>query len=106
MAWIYLAIAGLLEIGWALGLKQTEGFTKFWPSVLTAGAIVTSLIFLGLAVKTLPIGTSYAIWSGIGIVGTTIFGIIWLNEPLSAVRLLCIGFIVAGIAGLKMSTDA
>ncbi len=105
MAWLYLAIAGVLEIGWAVGLKYTEGFSKLLPSLLTGAAMLVSITFLGLAVKTLPIGTSYAVWSGIGIVGTAIFGIVWLNEPLTGLRIACIAMIVTGIAGLKLATD-
>lgn len=101
MAWILLFMAGLLEIGWAIGLKYTEGFTRLWPTVGTAAALVLSMVLLGLAVKSLPIGTAYAVWTGIGTVGTAILGIILLGEPATAARLVCIGFIVAGIAGLR-----
>lgn len=104
MNWIILVIAGILEIGWALGLKYTEGFTKLWPSVFTIAAIVVSMCMLGLAMRTLPVGTAYAIWTGIGIVGTAIAGIFWLGEPVSAVRLVSILLILIGIAGLKLST--
>jgi len=102
MAWALLFVAGLLEIGWAVGLKYTEGFTKLVPTILTVGAMALSVILLGLAVRTLPIGTAYAVWTGIGTVGTVIFGIALLGDPASAVRLICIGLIVAGIAGLKL----
>jgi len=97
-----LFVAGLLEIGWAVGLKYTEGFTKLMPTILTVAAMALSVILLGLAVRTLPIGTAYAVWTGIGTVGTVIFGIALLGDPASAVRLICIGLIVAGIAGLKL----
>ena len=105
MAWVYLGIAGLLEIGWAVGLKYTDAFSRFWPSLLTIGAITASLMFLAFAVKTLPIGTSYAVWSGIGIVGTAIFGVVWLNEPLTPLRIGCIALIVIGILGLKLASE-
>ncbi len=104
MAWALLFVAGLLEIGWAVGLKYTEGFTKLIPTVLTVGAMVTSVILLGIAVRTLPIGTAYTVWAGIGAVGTVIFGIAVFGDPASAVRLICIGLIIAGIVGLKTVT--
>ena len=104
MAWTYLFIAGLLEIAWAIGLKYTEGFTKLWPSVGTVIAMVLSISFLGLALKSLPVGTAYAIWTGIGAVGTVILGIILFAEPATALRLGCVGLIVAGIVGLKLVT--
>jgi quaternary ammonium compound-resistance protein SugE len=106
MAWLYLLVAGLLEIGWALGLKQTEGFTRLWPSVLTALSMVASLGMLGLALNVLPLGTAYAVWTGIGTVGTAILGILLYGEPATAARLACIGLILAGIVGLKLVTDA
>lgn len=102
MAWIYLAIAGVLEVGWAVGLKYTEGLTRFWPTVLTAVAILGSMGFLALALRTLPMGTAYAVWTGIGTVGTVAFGILLFNEPSDALRLACIGLILAGIVGLKL----
>jgi quaternary ammonium compound-resistance protein SugE len=102
MAWIYLAIAGLFEIGWAIGLKYTQGFTRLVPTVLTVASMVVSLGLLGLALKTLPVGTAYAIWTGIGTIGTAMLGIVLLGEPASALRLACIGLIVAGIVGLKL----
>ena len=102
MAWALLFVAGLLEIGWAVGLKYTEGFTKLVPSVLTVAAMAMSVLLLGLAVRTLPIGTAYAVWTGIGTVGTVIFGIALLGDSAGVVRLVCIGLIVAGIAGLKV----
>ena len=104
MAWAYLFIAGLLEVGWAVGLKYTEGFTKLGPSALTLAAMAGSVGLLGLALKTLPLGTAYAIWTGIGTVGTAIMGMILLGEPAGALRLACIGLIVAGIFGLKLLT--
>lgn len=102
MAWIVLALAGLLEIGWAVGLKHSEGFTRLWPSVLTVAAMVASVGLLGLALKTLPLGTAYAVWTGIGTVGTAILGMALFGEPAGAARLLCIAAIVGGIAGLKL----
>jgi quaternary ammonium compound-resistance protein SugE len=104
MAWIYLLIAGLFEIGWAIGLKYTEGFSRLWPSLATIGAMILSLGFLGLALKQLPVGTAYAVWTGIGAVGTVILGIYLFGEPATAARLACIGLILAGIVGLKLVT--
>ncbi len=104
MAWIVLLIAGLLEVGWAIGLKYTEGFTRFWPTVATALSMLASLYLLGIALRTLPVGTAYAVWTGVGAVGTAILGVVLLGEPATAPRLLCIGLIVAGIAGLKFAT--
>ncbi len=104
MAWLYLSIAGLLEVGWAVGLKYTEGFTRLWASVLTLTAMTFSIVFLGLALKSLPIGTAYAIWTGIGAVGTAVLGIYLFAEPATALRLACIGLIVSGIAGLKLAS--
>jgi quaternary ammonium compound-resistance protein SugE len=103
MTWIILILAGLLEVVWAVGLKYTEGFTKLLPSVLTLAAMAGSVGMLGLALRTLPLGTAYAIWTGIGTVGTVIYGIVMLNEPASAMRLTCIAMIVGGIIGLKIS---
>jgi quaternary ammonium compound-resistance protein SugE len=102
MAWVYLAVAGLLEVGWAIGLKYTEGFTKLVPSTLTIAAMVASVLLLGIALRELPVGTAYAVWTGIGTVGTAILGILLFHEPATAVRLASIGLIVAGIAGLKL----
>ena len=102
MAWTYLFIAGLLEIGWAIGLKYTEGFTKLTPSVLTIVSMIASIAMLGLALKSLPIGTAYAVWTGIGAVGTAILGIYLFAEPATVARLASIGLIVAGIIGLKL----
>ena len=104
MAWAVLFAAGLLEVGWAIGLKYTEGFTRLTQSVLTLAAMAGSIILLGLALKTLPIGTAYAVWTGIGAVGTALLGIWLLGEPATALRLACIGLIVAGITGLKLVT--
>ena len=102
MSWVYLFVAGLLEIGWAVGLKYTEGFTKLVPSVLTIVSMIASILMLGLALKTLPIGTAYAVWTGIGAVGTALLGIYLFAEPATVARLASIGLIVAGIAGLKL----
>ena len=104
MPWLVLAAAGLLEIGWAIGLKYTDGFTRLVPSVLTLAAMAGSIILLGLALKTLPIGTTYAVWTGIGAVGTALLGIILFDEPATAARLASIGLIVSGIVGLKLVT--
>jgi quaternary ammonium compound-resistance protein SugE len=106
MAWIILVVAGLTEIGWAIGLKYTEGFTRLWPSVFTGASMVLSIVLLGLALKTLPLGTAYAIWTGIGTVGTAILGIYLFGESAAVLRLVCIGLIVAGIVGLKLVTPA
>ncbi len=102
MAWFLLAVAGVLEVGWAIGLKYTEGFTRLVPSLLTAAAIVASMALLGLAAKTLPIGTAYAVWTGIGTVGTALLGIWLFGEEASLLRLCAIGLIVAGIVMLKL----
>jgi quaternary ammonium compound-resistance protein SugE len=102
MAWVLLLVAGLMEVGWAIGLKYTEGFTRLVPSVLTLASMTVSIVLLGLALKTLPIGTAYAVWTGIGAVGTAILGIVLLGEPAGALRLGCIGLIVSGIIGLKL----
>ena len=106
MAWIILVVAGLTEIGWAIGLKYTEGFSKFWPSVGTLSCMIISILLLGLALKDLPVGTAYAIWTGIGTVGTAILGIYLFGESAAVLRLVCIGLIVAGIVGLKLVTPA
>lgn len=106
MAWIMLLAAGLMEIVWTLGLKYTEGFTRLMPSVVTVAAMVISMTLLGLAVKTLPIGTAYAVWTGIGTVGAAIGGILLFGEPASALRLACIAMIVAGIVGLRLFPGA
>ena len=104
MAWSMLFVAGLMEIAWAIGLKYTEGFTRLIPSVLTLAAMAASVALLGLALKTLPIGTAYAIWTGIGAVGTALLGIVLLGEPATAMRLASMVLIVAGIVGLKLVT--
>ena len=104
MAWIYLTIAGLFEIGWAIGLKYTEGFTRLLPSLWTMGSMILSIVLLGLALKTLPVGTAYAVWTGIGAVGTAALGIYLFAEPATVARLLCIGLILSGIVGLKLVT--
>ena len=101
MAWVTLVIAGFLEIGWAVGLKYTNGFTRLWPTVGTAVALVASMVLLGLAVRTLPLGTAYAVWTGIGTVGTAILGMVLLGEPVTMLRVVFIGLIVCGILGLK-----
>jgi quaternary ammonium compound-resistance protein SugE len=105
MAWVILFVAGLLEIGWAVGLKYTEGFTRLWPTVATAVALVASMSLLGIAVRTLPLGSAYAVWTGIGSVGTAVLGIVLFREPATALRLLCIGLIVVGIVGLKVASS-
>ena len=102
MSWIYLFIAGLLEIVWAIGLKYTVGFTKLLPSVITIAAMIVSIWFLAIALRTIPVGTGYAVWTGIGATGTAILGIVLFAEPATAARLACIGAIVAGIVGLKL----
>lgn len=104
MAWIYLIIAGLFEMGWAIGLKYTEGFTRPVPTVLTAAAMIVSMVLLGIALRDLPIGTGYAVWTGIGTVGTALLGMYLFGDPATAARLACIGLIVAGIIGLKVLT--
>lgn len=106
MAWILLLVAGLLEVGWAIGLKYTEGFSRLWPSVLTLAAMAASVFLLGVAMKSLPVGTAYAIWVGIGAVGTALLGIALFAEPASAGRLVSLGLILAGIIGLKLATPA
>jgi quaternary ammonium compound-resistance protein SugE len=106
MAWLLLVLAGLFEVGWAIGLKYTEGFTKLWPTVGTVVAMVISLGLLGVAMKSLPVGTSYAVWVGVGAVGTAILGIVLLGEPANPGRLVSLGLIVAGIVGLKLSSGA
>src|SRR3954451_2956338 len=103
MAWIYLLVAGLFEVGWAIGLKYTEGFSRLWPSLATLAAMVLSLGCLGLALKTLPVGTAYAVWTGIGTIGTAALGIYLFNEPATLLRLACIGLILSGIIGLKIT---
>jgi quaternary ammonium compound-resistance protein SugE len=104
MAWTYLSIAGLLEIAWAIGLKYTAGWTKLYPSLLTAAAMIASFYFLSLAVKTLPVGTAYAVWTGIGTVGAAILGILIFGESREVSKIVCIVLIVAGIIGLKLTS--
>ena len=104
MAWVVLVVAGLLEIGWAIGLKYTAGFTRLWPTVGTVAAMVLSLSMLGIAINSLPVGTAYAIWTGIGTIGTALLGLVLFGEPATAARLACIGMIAAGIVGLKLVT--
>jgi quaternary ammonium compound-resistance protein SugE len=104
MNWICLLVAGLLEVAWAVGLKYTDGFTRLWPSAFTLAAMAGSVGLLGIALRTLPLGTAYAVWTGIGTVGTAVAGMVMLGEPAGALRLLSIGLIVAGIAGLKLLT--
>ncbi len=104
MAWIYLVIAGVLEIGWAIGLKYTEGFSKFWPSVATICAMIASFALLATALKTIPVGTGYAVWTGIGAAGTAIIGMVFLGESREVLRVLCIVLIVAGVVGLKFAS--
>jgi len=104
MVWTLLIVAGLLEVAWAIGLKYTAGFTKLWPSIGTVTAMVASVYLLSLALKAIPVGTGYAVWTGIGAVGTAILGIVLLGEPATWPRLACIGLIVAGIAGLKLAS--
>ena len=106
MAWMILFVAGLTEVGWAVGLKYTQGFTRPVPTALTVAAMVASLWLLGLAVRTLPLGTAYAVWTGIGTMGTAILGILLFNEPATGLRLLCVALIVSGIIGLKLVTPA
>lgn len=102
MAWVVLFFAGLLEIGWAIGLKYTEGFTRLWPTVGTMVSMALSLGLLGVALRTLPVGTAYAVWTGIGTVGTVVLGIAFFGESAGAIRLACVGLILAGIVGLKL----
>ncbi|HXE80468.1 MAG TPA: quaternary ammonium compound efflux SMR transporter SugE [Vicinamibacterales bacterium] len=104
MAWITLFAAGLLEIGWAIGLKYTDGFTRLWPTVWTALALLASMTLLGLAARTLPIGTAYAVWTGIGAAGTALLGVWLFDEPATAARLLCIALIAAGVLGLRLAS--
>lgn len=102
MAWVYLTVAGLLEIVWAIGLKYTEGFSKLGPTAITVAAMLASIVLLGIALRDLPVGTGYAIWTGIGTIGTAVLGILLFQEPVTALRLASIGLIVAGIVGLKL----
>lgn len=104
MSWLVLVLAGLFEIGWAVGLKYTAGFTKPWPTLWTAAAMIVSVTLLGIAVRSLPLGTAYAVWTGIGAAGTVMLGIVLFGESASAARLVCVALIVAGIVGLKLVT--
>ncbi|MFO7170711.1 MAG: multidrug efflux SMR transporter [Chloroflexota bacterium] len=104
MAWIYLLVAGLLEVGWAIGLKYSQGFTQIVPSVATVAMMIASFAFLGLALRTLPLGTAYAVWTGIGTMGTVLLGILLFQEPAGALRLGCIALIMAGVVGLRLLT--
>ena len=106
MAWLTLFVAGLFEVGWAIGLKYTDGFSKLWPTVWTLASMIVSLGLLGVAMKSLPVGTAYAVWVGVGAVGTAILGIVLLGEPANPGRLISLGLIVAGIIGLKLATVA
>ena len=106
MAWVYLLIAGAFEIVWAVSLKYTDGFTKLWPSVATVVAMGISMVCISFALRTIPMGTAYAIWTGIGAAGTVILGMLWFNEPRDVVRLISIAAIIAGIAGLKLSSTS
>jgi len=104
MPWIILVLAGLFEVGWAIGLKYTDGFTKLWPTLGTVAAMLVSLGLLGIAMKSLPVGTAYAIWVGVGAVGTVILGIVLFQEPMNALRMVSVGLIVAGLIGLKLAS--
>ena len=104
MAWFILVAAGLFEVGWAIGLKYTEGFTRLWPTIWTLFAIIISLWLLGIAMKSLPVGTAYSIWVGVGAVGTVILGIVLFGEPVNVARLVSVALIIAGIIGLKLAT--
>ena len=104
MDWVILIFAGLFEIGWAVGLKYTEGFTRLWPSLWTIVSMIISLYLLGIALKTLPLGTAYSVWVGVGAVGTVILGILLFGEPATAVRLFSVVLIIAGMVGLKLAT--
>jgi quaternary ammonium compound-resistance protein SugE len=104
MPWLVLLLAGLLEVGWAVGLKYTHGFTRPLPTILTVLSMVLSVVLLGLAVRALPLGTAYAVWTGIGTVGTVVLGMLLFQEPADAWRLLCIGLILAGILGLRLAS--
>lgn len=106
MAWVILVVAGLFEVGWAIGLKYTDGFSRPWPTVGTIAAMIISLGLLGIAMKTLPVGTAYSVWVGVGAVGTVAMGILLLGEPANAARLFSVALIVAGIVGLKLASPA
>jgi len=104
MAWVILVVAGLFEVGWAIGLKYTDGFTRLWPTLWTVLAMVISLLLLGIGMKSLPVGTAYSVWVGVGAVGTVMLGIVLFGEPVSAPRLISVALIIAGIIGLKLAT--
>jgi quaternary ammonium compound-resistance protein SugE len=104
MAWVVLFVAGVFEVGWAVGLEYTEGFTRLWPTVATGVALIASMGLLGVARRTLPLGTAYAVWTGIGSVGTAVLGIVLFREPATAMRLVCIALLVAGIISLKLAS--
>jgi quaternary ammonium compound-resistance protein SugE len=104
MPWVVITVAGLFEIGWAIGLKYTEGFTRPWPTVGTVLSMIVSLWLLGMAMKSLPVGTAYAVWVGVGAVGTVVLGIVLLGESANAARLISVALIIAGIVGLKLAT--
>jgi quaternary ammonium compound-resistance protein SugE len=104
LSWVFLILAGLFEIGWAVGLKYTDGFTRLWPTAGTVFSMILSLALLGLALRTLPLGTAYAIWTGVGIIGTAVLGMALFGESADPLRLACIGLIVIGIVGLKLTT--
>ena len=106
MPWFHLIIAGLLEVAWAVGLKQTAGWTRLWPSLITVALMIASFHFLSLALRTLPLGTAYAVWTGIGAIGTALIGIFIFNEPRTAARLVCILLIISGVVGLKLASSA
>jgi quaternary ammonium compound-resistance protein SugE len=104
MAWVYLVIAGIFEVVWAMGLKYSHGFTKLWPTLITLGGMVISFYLLSLATKTLPMGTAYAVWTGIGALGAVLMGILLLGEPVNVLRIVFLGFILVGIVGLKLTS--
>lgn len=106
MAWVILALAGLFETGWAIGLKYSAGFTRLWPTVWTVVAMIISLWLLGIAMKSLPVGTAYSVWVGVGAVGTVILGIVLFGEPANPARLISVALIIAGIVGLRLATPA
>lgn len=106
MAWVILIIAGLFEVGWAIGLKYAEGFTRLWPTIWTVLAMIVSLWLLGIAMKSLPVGTAYSVWVGVGAVGTVMLGIVLLGEPANGARLISVALIIAGIIGLKLATPS
>ncbi|WP_395743463.1 quaternary ammonium compound efflux SMR transporter SugE [Prosthecobacter sp.] len=105
MPWLHLIIAGLLEVAWAIGLKQTDGWTRLWPSLITVALMIASFFFLSLALRTLPLGTAYAVWTGIGAIGTALIGIFIFHEPRTTARLICILLIVSGVIGLKLASS-